>query len=591
MRNDYMNSFEELLNQNFNIHCENIEFLCLYHISTLNSNVKDKEIITAWNNLTHIGNNILSLMCDISVFLHHTQNHTIFKEISANVKESFIKKFLCKYESVVDASKSINEKAIPYDFLPENILGASYLINGFNKTFELFKDMIMESVSENTKIVLDAKSKLLEWAKNKGYKVVFKLDGQNGPDNEKIYTVSVNVNDKSACGEGKTKVEAEKKAAFNLASKYGWFDLYKTVPKEVFLHKPVIKKEIPKALYEIIGTDNALISDVLMSNMYINDRHISFNKRQFIPIVPSLFKQYALDSYFDSILKLYEPVAVWKIEADFIQSETLYRITESIDLYQFITKAKGDVEAGRKALSIETFKIIMVCIFLISFSGGSEIKYVKNVYSERLQHLLDGFNVSENSNQNPSPEQGLDSISLLNLILGKINWNTEYDVTEVVPTKFSVKLSVRRNDELVEFNENRQYNSIKDGKREVSKKFIEYLKKIISENIENAFYWDLVRLFYEERGNKFKFKIYTLFFSGKEQLLLTNASCLKDMLNLYYFFLENNIPCISEQDVEKLIDSVKDSNDIATIDRWFSYFPELLTPKINEKVFELISKI
>ena len=94
-----------------------------------------------------------------------------------------------------------------------------------------------------------------------------------------------------------------------------------------------------------------------------------------------------------------------------------------------------------------------------------------------------------------------------------------------------------------------------------------------------------------ERGNKFKLKIHMLFFKGKEQLLLANASSFKDMLNLYSFFLENNVLSISEEDVEKLIDSITDSNDITTMDGWFRHYPELLTEKINEKVFELISKI
>ena len=108
MRIDCMNNFEELLNKNFNIKCENIDYLCLYHISTLHSNVKNKEIMIAWNNLSHVGNNILSLICETSVFLYRTQNQIIFKELSKNVKESFVKKFLYKYKNVVDVSKHIN---------------------------------------------------------------------------------------------------------------------------------------------------------------------------------------------------------------------------------------------------------------------------------------------------------------------------------------------------------------------------------------------------------------------------------------------------------------------------------------------------
>ena len=586
-----MNNFEELLNKNFNIKCENIDYLCLYHISTLHSNVKNKEIMIAWNNLSHVGNNILSLICETSVFLYRTQNQIIFKELSKNVKESFVKKFLYKYKNVVDVSKHINGKDITYDFLAVNILGMSYLINGFNETFELFKDMIMESISENSKILLDTKSKLLEWAQNNRHKVEFKVVDQKGPDNDSVFSVRVNVNNKIAYGEGKTKVEAEKNAAYNLVNQYGWFDLYKIVPKEMFSYKPTTKKEIPKSLLEIISIDNALISDVLMSNAYMNEKNVSFNKKQFITIVPSLFKQYALDSVFNSILKLYEPVDAWKTEANFMQPETLYRITESISLYEFIIKGKGDIEAGRKALSVETFKIIMACIFLISVSDADEIKYVKNVYSNKLQHFIDSVSFSKNSSQNPLLDSNTDYISLLNQFVGNTNWNIGYDVKEVAPTKFSVKLSVHRNDELIEMKENRQYNSIKDGKKAVSKKFIEYLEKITFENIENGFYYDLVHMFYMERGNKFKLKIHMLFFKGKEQLLLANASSFKDMLNLYSFFLENNVLSISEEDVEKLIDSITDSNDITTMDGWFRHYPELLTEKINEKVFELISKI
>lgn len=101
----------------------------------------------------------------------------------------------------------------------EAIIGAVYLDGGFEKAKEIIKRFVLTDMNHKIEFV-DSKTKLQEYAQEKGLSVRYELVSENGPAHNREYVVSVYVGDEYlGDGKGKTKKGAEQHAAYEALRK------------------------------------------------------------------------------------------------------------------------------------------------------------------------------------------------------------------------------------------------------------------------------------------------------------------------------------------------------------------------------------
>ena len=97
----------------------------------------------------------------------------------------------------------------------ESIIGAIYLDGGFTNAKEFVVGLVLSDI-ENKQLFYDSKTILQEVVQSE-YKepLHYELTGEEGPDHDKTFTVSVFVGDKKVgTGSGRTKKAAEHEAAY-----------------------------------------------------------------------------------------------------------------------------------------------------------------------------------------------------------------------------------------------------------------------------------------------------------------------------------------------------------------------------------------
>ena len=97
----------------------------------------------------------------------------------------------------------------------ESIIGAIYLDGGFTNAKEFVEGLVLSDI-ENKKLFYDSKTILQEIVQS-DYKepLHYELTGEEGPDHDKTFTVSVFIGDlEVGAGSGRTKKAAEHEAAY-----------------------------------------------------------------------------------------------------------------------------------------------------------------------------------------------------------------------------------------------------------------------------------------------------------------------------------------------------------------------------------------
>lgn len=101
----------------------------------------------------------------------------------------------------------------------EAIFGAIFLDSGFEATRTLFKKIVISNL-DGIKEIKDFKSTLQEYVQTDRKNITYHLEHQEGPSHDKLFTVSVKMDDIIlGIGTAKTKKEAEQKAAEYALSK------------------------------------------------------------------------------------------------------------------------------------------------------------------------------------------------------------------------------------------------------------------------------------------------------------------------------------------------------------------------------------
>lgn len=108
----------------------------------------------------------------------------------------------------------------------ESFVGALYLDQGYEACNKFVTQSLLSKLDEiiKTKSWKDAKSQIQEEAQERvGVTPSYQVLAQNGPDHDKYFTIGIFLGDKKiAEGKGKSKQEAQQKAALSALEKKGW---------------------------------------------------------------------------------------------------------------------------------------------------------------------------------------------------------------------------------------------------------------------------------------------------------------------------------------------------------------------------------
>ena len=130
-------------------------------------------------------------------------------QIGQNIElQNYILVFNPKNRSIKIEDKVISDTC-------EALIGAIYLDKGFNITEKIILDLWKEKIKESVITQIDAKTKLQEFSLKRFKKLPsYKIISNTGPRHKPLIKVAVKLpNTKFYNGEGKSKKEAEQKAA------------------------------------------------------------------------------------------------------------------------------------------------------------------------------------------------------------------------------------------------------------------------------------------------------------------------------------------------------------------------------------------
>ena len=106
----------------------------------------------------------------------------------------------------------------------EAVIGAIYLDSNLETVKKIILDVMCDIIKDTVSHdgIEDSKTALQEYVQKKGQGVIeYRLDKEEGPDHNKLYTMSVYINgEKGGTGTGRSKKMAEQNAAGNALSKF-----------------------------------------------------------------------------------------------------------------------------------------------------------------------------------------------------------------------------------------------------------------------------------------------------------------------------------------------------------------------------------
>ena len=212
---------------NVDVHTEELYELAFTH-SSCNSSLNGKHL--DYERLEFIGDSVVGLITvDIAAKLHPLLDQGMLTKLKSNIVNTkslsnYALKF--KFNEYIKVGHSFkndlkHSNAILEDVF-EAFVGALYLDQGFNKTYEIVHSIIYDDI-KNFKFTdhIDYKSKLQEEIQAESRKTLtYRVAEENGPAHNRSFVIEVIFDDMVlGVGEGHSKKEAEQNAAKSALSK------------------------------------------------------------------------------------------------------------------------------------------------------------------------------------------------------------------------------------------------------------------------------------------------------------------------------------------------------------------------------------
>ena len=181
-----------------------------------------------YERLEFLGDRVLGLVIATLLLEKYPQEREgdIARRFTSLVKEDTLAQMAGKLNLKIDLiTDNLDLKKRPSVLadVVEAILGAVYLDSGFEKAFQVVKNLYKDALNKKTTPPVDPKTQLQEWAhKNIKSTPIYELVSKTGPEHALVFEVSVSVGEfEPVKGVGTSKRAAEKQAAESFLKKMG----------------------------------------------------------------------------------------------------------------------------------------------------------------------------------------------------------------------------------------------------------------------------------------------------------------------------------------------------------------------------------
>jgi len=213
---------EDVLGYNFKD--RSLLLRALTHTSFANENYKKDSRIKSNERTEFVGDAVLGLIVGTYIYCSfpNMPEGKMSKLRASVVCEATLAKLACALQIDKYLRLGIGEEQTGGRTKPslladafESVLGAVYLDGGFEAAQEAFLPLLIPEITERevSSFFSDYKSALQELLGKKHTVAQYTIVDTRGPDHDRIFTAEVVAGDVVACGEGKTKKEAEQNAA------------------------------------------------------------------------------------------------------------------------------------------------------------------------------------------------------------------------------------------------------------------------------------------------------------------------------------------------------------------------------------------
>lgn len=208
--------------EKFGIKIENKELLLTALTHSSYSNEHDSE---NYERLEFLGDAVLQIL--MSDYLYNNMDLSegeMSKTRAAYVCESACVQYakMINYKPYIRVGhgqlNNINDTIVADIF--ESIMGCVYLDQGMDAARSLFKKVVLPCVRNHNIFLGDYKSKLQELVQTEKKSLEYRLISETGPAHDKVFEIEVVIGDiVYGRGKGKSKKEAEQRAAFDAYKK------------------------------------------------------------------------------------------------------------------------------------------------------------------------------------------------------------------------------------------------------------------------------------------------------------------------------------------------------------------------------------
>lgn len=594
------------LSEKYNLPFRNEELLdiCFTNPSTSGHSKNTEEGINNHNartNLVIIGKAVLELCVTAKAFLEYNHDEKTQFLCAKTLKLLFKSSFLTNNELITECALLVNneipnEKDVS-DELMYSFIGYIYYRFGFDAIYSIFNQTCgsLTGLKINADEFLDYKTMLQEKAQALSNKIApyYTVIAEQGPDNEKTFTVKVSVADKYETGIGRSKKSAEVAAAKAFLLHYFTKDVNQEKivgPKRFILSKRIetVYKNKNVGTKWFSGNRNIImecLASKAFSNEALHDKYCSSVK--YVPLGMACFGVALIDvAVFSKKDAIYDNLQLTQYKGEKMNkiADIFYQVIQDISPLMKFSNGERRSEKLRNLSAIESVKALLSVGYITNKMSGASINHIHNLYPAITVSLF-GFATKHRSNENDICE---DPASLIMQICQAMNWAYEYTLLNesgprhapIYTTLCTVKIN-QTEDISATANE----SSIKLGRRKASELV---LNKIVHKiRIDDTFLHNVLTAVLYSRI-KAASKVSVL-----RNLLIPAGIDIFGFIqdpNLYFYFLElyikNNFS-YSPDSFKLAIDCINSSDDIRYADTFFQNYPKFASEEI---VMYLINK-
>lgn len=578
--------------------------ICFTNPSTSGHNQSTESGVNTHNartNLVIIGKTVLELCVTSKAFFEYNYDEkTQFlcaKTLKLLFKSTFLKNNELITECALLANDEIpNEKDVSNELM-YSFIGYIYYRFGFDAFYTVFNQNFgaLTGLKISADEFLDYKTVLQEKAQGLSNKITpnYNVISEQGPDNEKTFTVKVSVADKFETGTGRSKKAAEVAAAKAFLLHFFAKDINqeKTIkPNRFIISKKIEKAYISKTVSQKWFLGNELIikeclATKAFSNESLHDKNCSNVK--YVPLGMTCLGMALIDkAIFSKPDAIYDNLQLTQYKGEKMNkiADMFRQVIKDIQPLMRFSNGERKDERLRNLSAIESVKALLSVGYISDKMKAKSINHIYDLYPPRTIDLL---NLSAEC-CSKGKDTYEDPASLIMQVCQAMNWTFSHSLLResgprhapVYTTLCTVKIN-----QTEEFSATSDDSSIKLGRRKTSELV---LKNIIQKIQTDSVFLQSVLTAVLYSGMKAASKVSVL-----RNILIPAGIDIFGFIHeakTYFYFMElyiKNDFAYSQDNFKLAIDRINSSDEMRCADTFFQNYPSFAS---DDVVICLINK-